>query len=143
MGILIEKIKRILLKYFLNDVKKDNFKIFAYKILLSEADEMVGTVELREIDENNKIGRVCRLLVGEELVRGKGIGTLALKEILRIGFEDLELEKITLGVFDFNLGAIKCYENAGFIREKIIENARKATNGYWNLWEIAIEKNTQ
>ena len=47
---------------------------------------------------------------------------------------------LTLGVFDFNQGAIKCYENAGFTKIKLIENARETTNGYWNLYEMAISK---
>ena len=126
--------------YFLNDVKKDKSNIFVYKILLTETDEMIGTVELREIDESNKIGRVCRFLIGEEMFRGKGIGILSFNEVLRMGFQDLGFKKITLGVFDFNLRAIRCYKNAGFITEKIIENARKATNGYWNLCEMSISK---
>lgn len=126
--------------YFFNEVKKDNSNIFVYKIQLSDTDEIIGTVELRQIDENKKTGKVCRFLIGYEGIRGRGIGTEALKEILRIGFEDLNFEKITLGVFDFNQGAIKCYENAGFTKAKLIENARKTTSGYWNLYEMAISK---
>lgn len=126
--------------YFLNEVKKENSNIFIYKILLTSTGEIIGTIELRQIDEDKKIGKVCRFLIGEENVRGKGIGTEVLKEILRIGFEDLKFEKITLGVFDFNKNAIKCYENVGFIKVKFIKNARKSSNGYWNLYEMAVSK---
>lgn len=42
--------------YFLNEVKKDNSNIFVYKIQLSDTGEIIGTVELRQIDENKKIG---------------------------------------------------------------------------------------
>lgn len=126
--------------YFLNEVKKENSNIFIYKILLISTGEIIGTIELRQIDEDKKIGKVCRFLIGEENVRGKGIGTEVLKEILRIGFEDLKFEKITLGVFDFNKNAIKCYENVGFIKVKFIKNARKSSNGYWNLYEMAVSK---
>lgn len=128
--------------YFLNEVKKDSSNIFVYKVQLSDTCEIIGTVELRQIDENKKIGKVCRFLIGDEVIRGRGIGTEVLKEILRIGFEDLNFEKITLGVFDFNQGAIKCYENAGFAKVKLIENARKSPSGYWNLYEMAISKDT-
>jgi RimJ/RimL family protein N-acetyltransferase len=126
--------------YFLNYVKKDNTNIFAYKIQLIDTDKIIGTIELRENETSNKSAWVCRFLIGEEDFRGKGIGTHVLKEILRIGFEDLKFEKITLRVFDFNHSAIKCYENAGFVKEKIIENARKATIGYCNLYEMSISK---
>jgi len=126
--------------YFLNEVKKDNSNIFVYKIRLINTGEIIGTVELREIDENNKIGKVCRFLIGEENIRGRGIGAEVLKEILRIAFEDLKFEKITLGVFDFNQIAIKCYENVGFTKVKFTKNVRKSSDGYWNLYEMAISK---
>ena len=126
--------------YFLSEVKKGNSNIFVYKIQLSDRCEIIGTVELRQIDENKKIGKVCRFLIGDEGIRGRGIGTEVLKEILRMGFEDLNFQKITLGLFDFNQGAIKCYENTGFTKVKLIENARKTSNGYWNLYEMAISK---
>lgn len=126
--------------YFFNEVKKKNSNIFVYRIQLIHSGVIIGTIELRQIDEENKTGRVCRFLIGEENVRGKGIGAEVLKEILRIGFEDLKFEKITLGVFDFNQSAIKCYENVGFTKVKLIKNARESSNGYWNLYEMAISK---
>ncbi|SHI82211.1 Protein N-acetyltransferase, RimJ/RimL family [Clostridium amylolyticum] len=127
-------------EHYFDDIKRKNSNILAYKIQLIDTNEIVGTIELREIDKKNKVGRICRFLIGEENVRGNGIGTLALKEILRIGFTELNFEKITLGVFDFNLGAIKCYENAGFVKEKFLESTRKAAVGYWNIYEMSILK---
>lgn len=126
--------------YFYNEVKKDDSNIFAYKIRLNDSDKIIGTIELREVDKENKIGMVCRFLIGEEDFRNKGIGAHALKEILEIGFNDLKFEKIALRVFDFNHSAIKCYEKAGFVKEKFLEKARKTANAYWNLYEMSISK---
>lgn len=51
--------------------------------------------------------------IGEEIGRGKGIGSLALQyleeEIKRQG-----LKRIELGVFEFNTNAIKLYQNMGY-----------------------------
>ena len=88
----------------------------------------------------NKIGKVCRFLIGEEKNRGKGFGHMILQEILRIGFEDRNYETIMLGVFDFNQGAIHCYEHVGFARETFLKNARKSSTGCWNLYEMGISK---
>lgn len=126
--------------YFLKEVKKDNSNILLYKIIIKETEEIIGTVELREIEPINKIGRVCRFLIGEEKYRGKGIGAEVLKEILRIGFQELNYEKITLGVFDFNHSAVKCYEKVGFLKEKLIRNARKSSTGYFNLYEMGVTR---
>ncbi len=127
-------------KYFSDMVNKEVVEAYLYKIVNSNTGEIVGTMELRNIDVENKVARVCRFLIGEEKERGKGIGEKALKEALRIGFEDKDYEKITLGVFDFNKSAIRCYEKVGFTIGKLIENARKAKDGYWNLYDMSILK---
>lgn len=108
--------------------------------MLIDTNEIIGTIELRETDKDNRIGRVCRFLIGEEDFRGKGIGKRVLKEILKIGFLDLNFKNVTLRVFDFNSGAIKCYENSGLVKVGFSENARKASTGYWNLYEMSISR---
>jgi Acetyltransferases, including N-acetylases of ribosomal proteins len=125
--------------YYSNEAQKEDSNILIYKVI-GDGDVIIGTVELKEKDKENKIGRVSRFLIGEEEVRGQGIGAKILNEVLRIGFEEMGYEKITLGVFDFNRRAIKCYEKVGFKKEKLLENARKAANGYWNLYDMGISK---
>lgn len=126
--------------YYFSEVMKVSSNILLYKIKLTDSGEVIGTIELREVDKENKIGMICRFLIGEENFRNKGIGAQALKEILKIGFNELKFEKIALRVFDFNHGAIKCYEKAGFVKEKFLENARKTATTYWNLYEMSISK---
>ncbi len=48
---------------------------------------------------------------------GKGYGTDAMRVILRYGFTELNLKRITLGVFGYNARAIRSYEKAGFTVE--------------------------
>ena len=45
---------------------------------------------------------------------GKGYGTDAVQIILRYVFTELNLRRVTLGVFAYNPRAIKSYEKAGF-----------------------------
>lgn len=64
-----------------------------------------------------------------------GIGQEALKQIVDFGFDTLNLDIINLGVYDFNKGAIKCYEKAGF----------KITKEYiapigWKCYDMEIYK---
>ena len=70
--------------------------------------------------EINKSARVGKVLVGDKNVRGKGIGKQLIKKILKIAFDELQLHRVSLGVFDFNLSAIACYEKAGFIKEGLL-----------------------
>lgn len=132
--------KKQLDDYFNNEVEKKDSNIYLYKIILNETSETIGTLQLKIVDDVNKVGWISRVLIGKEKDRGKGFGTAATREALRIAFEDLELQNVGLGVFDFNYTAIKCYQKVGFTRGKFIKDARKAPNGYWNLYEMHISK---
>ena len=57
---------------------------------------------------------------------------------LRVGFDEIGLHRIDLGVFDVNLPAIKCYLSAGFVKEGISREAAKVENSYWNMVQMAI-----
>jgi RimJ/RimL family protein N-acetyltransferase len=52
--------------------------------------------------------------IGEREYWGKGYGTDAMRLVLRYGFQELNLRRITLGVFDYNSRAFRSYEKAGF-----------------------------
>jgi RimJ/RimL family protein N-acetyltransferase len=96
---------------------------------------------LGNIDRRNKSARVGKVLVGDKNVRGKGIGQLMMVEILKVAFDELKLHRVSLGVFDFNVAAIACYEKAGFIKEGLIRDSRKIGDEYWSLWEMSILEN--
>ena len=127
------------LQKFFNDNNASNGKdVLIYKIVLEETGNTVGTVEIRKYEKEENTGRVCRFLIGEESVRGKGIGNAALSELVRIGFEELRYDKLCLGVFDFNSSAIACYKKVGFEIEKLTEKYCETSDGYWNLYEMSI-----
>ncbi len=54
------------------------------------------------------------LFIGEEKYRNKGIGTEVVQLLLAYGFKVLNLNNIMLKVFEFNKGAMKAYQKAGF-----------------------------
>ena len=98
----------------------------------------VGHIELARIDRRNRSATVSRVLVGDPSRRGRGAGLRIVREILRIGFAELDLHRIDLVVFDFNTSAIACYERAGFIREGCLREARRFGDTYWTLVQMSI-----
>jgi RimJ/RimL family protein N-acetyltransferase/precorrin-6B methylase 2 len=54
------------------------------------------------------------LVIGDKCAWGKGFGTAALTELLRIGFEELGYLRIQLNVHFRNARARRCYEKSGF-----------------------------
>lgn len=61
---------------------------------------------------------------------GKSIGTSVTKEILKYGFNTLNLNKIYLRVLDYNERAINSYKKAGFIEEGRDRNGALINNQY-------------
>jgi RimJ/RimL family protein N-acetyltransferase len=55
--------------------------------------------------------------LGERDFWGKGYGTDAMRLVLRFAFRELNLNRVTLDVFEYNPRAIHSYENAGFKHE--------------------------
>jgi RimJ/RimL family protein N-acetyltransferase len=115
-------------------------KSFIYKAIDSETNEVIGHIELSNIDLENLSASISRVLVSP-LYRGKGYGQEMIKSVLEIGFKEFQLHRIDLRVFDFNKGAIKCYEKCGFKKEGLLRDARKSSNGYWSLYQMSILEN--
>ena len=99
---------------------------------------MIGTVQLLKIDREAGSAVAGRFLIGREEDRGKGYGLQALREIVRIGFEEFGLKAVFLSVFDFNKGAIRCYEKAGFETVEFKPGAYASSSGPWGLYRMRI-----
>jgi len=55
--------------------------------------------------------------LGEREYWGKGYGTDAMRILLRYAFEELNLHRLSLSVFEYNSRAIRSYEKVGFVIE--------------------------
>lgn len=66
--------------------------------------------------EINNINQSANLhiMIGDVNQQGKGIGTYAVKEILNHAFNNLNLNRVQLGVLHYNEKALKLYEKCGF-----------------------------
>jgi RimJ/RimL family protein N-acetyltransferase len=129
------------LENYLKDANKGDSNALVYSVINKETGAVIGHISLGKIDRNNKSARVGRVLVGDKSVRGKGIGQQMMTEILKVAFDELNLHRVSLGVFDFNSSAIACYEKSGFVKEGLLRDAGKMDDEYWNLWEMSILEN--
>jgi RimJ/RimL family protein N-acetyltransferase len=60
------------------------------------------------------------------------------ERLLSIGFEEMDLRRIELRVYDFNSAGIRCYENAGFIKEGVLRKSQKVGDQYWDTVVMAV-----
>lgn len=80
-----------------------------------ETLEFLGTCQLREI--NRACHRSLFSIILKPSAQGKGYGSDALRTLLRFAFEELNLHKVTLMVYESNEGGRRLYEKVGFTFE--------------------------
>jgi RimJ/RimL family protein N-acetyltransferase len=57
------------------------------------------------------------IMIGEKDYRSQGYGTDAMLTLLRFAFYEMNLNKVTLGVFEINPRAMAVYKKCGFVEE--------------------------
>jgi RimJ/RimL family protein N-acetyltransferase len=109
-----------------------------FKAVKTNTNEAVGHIELDQIDRHTMSARMSRVLVGDSSLRGKGIGSQMVRQVLQVGFDELGLHRLFLGVFEFNQPAIYCYEKIGFVREGLLRDVLRVGDGYWSAYIMSV-----
>lgn len=76
----------------------------------------IGNCGYFNLDWRCRSGEVG-IFIGEKQLWNQGYGTEAIRLLVRHGFETLNLNRISLEVFESNPRAVRCYEKAGFSAE--------------------------
>ncbi|WP_404357194.1 GNAT family N-acetyltransferase [Cytobacillus firmus] len=122
---------------YISSANLDTSSDYIFKVMAN--DEIVGHISLGRVDRVNETARVGKVFIRPE-ARGKGYASEMIHQILNLAFQKLKLNRISLGVFDFNLPAIKIYKQAGFQKEGLLRQTNKVKNDYWSLIEMSILK---
>ena len=84
-------------------------------------DRPVGSVYFRDIDHDNKKAEYG-IFIGEADAAGRGIGSETARLAADYARDVLKLHKLMLRVFADNVGAVKSYQNAGFVQEAFLKD---------------------
>jgi RimJ/RimL family protein N-acetyltransferase len=103
-------------RWFEEMLERKNDFVFAIEAQIGEQWVPIGNVGLHRIDWKNRTA-VFGIALGEKAYWGQGFGTDATRTMLRFAFEELNLHRVELEVFDFNSRAMRSYEKAGFRHE--------------------------
>lgn len=90
------------------------------------------------INEANWVSRTATIgiFIGDKNCWNKGYGTDAMKVLMKFVFQQMNMNKIKLYVFDFNIRAKKCYEKCGFKVEGVLRQELFRDGYYYD--EIAM-----
>lgn len=86
---------------------------YFFHLRILEDDQLIGFTGLSGIQWQHG-SAWAEIGIGERKAWGKGYGTDAMRVLLRYGFTELNLHRVSLGVFAYNPRAIRSYEKVGF-----------------------------
>lgn len=110
---------------------------FVFKAVETETGEVVGHISLGGLSWKNRSSRISRVLVSPH-AQQKGICQQMTKAVLKIGFEELGLHRIGLGVYENNKPALNCYLKSGMNIEGVSRDILWYNNEYLSMVEMAI-----
>ncbi len=113
---------------------------FVYKALDMDTGDVVGHISLGGLSWKNRSSRISRVLVNPAATQ-KGICQQMTKAVVNIGFEELGLHRISLGVYENNKAALNCYLKSGFSIEGVSRDVLWFNNEFLSLVEMAILEN--
>ncbi|EIT84469.1 aminoglycoside N6'-acetyltransferase [Fictibacillus macauensis ZFHKF-1] len=112
---------------------------YDFAICLKENDQMIGELSILDIDQENKKAGF-RIALNSMALTGQGYGTEAIKVILPFVFEELQLNRLQLEVFDHNLRGITAYEKVGFVKEGVLRDSLNFEGKYADEIIMALLK---
>jgi len=126
------------LKAYIKGANEEGSSSYIFTALENGTGRMVGHIAIGRIDYENGSGRIAKVLIGDPDGRKQGLGTSMVEEVLKFGFEQLGLHRISLGVFHSNLTALRVYERIGFRQEGVLRDIKKVGENYWSLIEMSM-----
>jgi len=109
----------------------------AFRLVDEETNKGIGHAEIFLQENSIKLGRI---LIGDKSQRGRGLCPKIMRLLLDYAFANLDEDLIELNVFDWNHGAIKCYEKVGFTVNPEKTLLRQVKDQIWTAINMRIDR---
>jgi hypothetical protein len=113
---------------------KDDKPFFHFAIRTRADDRLVGFAKVDQIEWTNGVGALV-LGIGDPADRRRGYGRDALRLLLNYAFNELNLHCLMAGMAEYNVGAVRLFEQAGFT---IAVRRRAAIHRDGRHWDALI-----
>jgi RimJ/RimL family protein N-acetyltransferase len=124
-------------KFVEKELMKDDPRNLLFLIRALENDRIIGEIGLDGISYT--LGEsYAGIGIGEREYWGKGYGTDAMNILLRYAFTELNLNRVSLTVFEYNPRAIRSYEKCGFKMEGRNRESFLRENRRWDMLHMGI-----
>lgn len=122
----------------LNEYIADKSHHRIFRVVDATTSRIIGHAAISHLNVKNKSARLCRILIANEQDRSKGYGQQLIRALLKICFEELELHRVDLGVFEYNKAAIRCYQKCGFRIEGTLRESFAIENEYFSVHNMSV-----
>ena len=95
---------------------------------------MCGLHRARPEDRGAELG----IMIGDKSFWSNGYGTDTVRTLLHFAFEQINMHKVALGVFEFNERAMACYRKCGFVDEGRFREEYFQDGRYWDVARMSI-----
>lgn len=116
---------------------ENNPDMYWFAIRALEDDRLLGDITLSVINWGSGEA-FAGVGIGARALWGQGYGTEALQMVLRYGFVELNLRRISLTVFAYNQRAQRSYEKAGFRLEGRLRQAMGREGRRWDILYMGV-----
>ena len=124
-------------KYLETLLASENDKVFAIE---AEDGKYIGDIGIHQIHWPSRNGRIA-LIIGNKDYWGKGYAQSAMQEIERLGFEQYNLHKLWLIVWEENKKARHIYQKAGFKEEGVLRDEYFHNGKFHNMIRMSMLEN--
>ena len=97
----------------------------------------IGAITFHAINWQNRSAGLG-IVIGDKSFWGLGYGTDAMRVMMRLGFDKMNLHRLWLHVFEYNHRAIASYEKCGFKREGVFRKERFHRGRYYDTFVMSI-----
>jgi len=121
------------------DRDKDNEKIWGMTAF--DDDGIIGHFTMRFPDEDNLEEIRLGFVIVDDTKRGRGYGKEMLTLAIQYAFEFIKVRNLSLGVFENNTAAIRCYQSCGFRTVELQDvESYHCMGGVWECMEMELTK---
>jgi len=125
------KSEKSLVKWMEKELEELAVENYYFSIHTLAEDKLIGEIGLDLVHWPGRAAFVG-LGIGETEYWSKGYGTDVMNVLLRFAFMEINLGRVSLGVFEYNPRAIRSYEKAGFRHEGRMRRLLKREGRRWD-----------
>lgn len=114
-------------------------RMYWFSIRAVEGDTLLGDINL-SVTEWNRREAFVGLGIGPREFWGRGYGSEAMRLILEYAFLEVNLERVTLTVFEYNQRAVRSYEKCGFQHEGRVRGRLFREGKRWDLLMMSVRR---